>query len=216
VKLIDFGFSKRPGVGERTLTSCCGSPQYMSPEMLRASRPMVASLPTKHGKYGSEVDVWACGVTMYVLLFGEYPFYDERRTHWHRKILEGKYIIPSWRSGISDECRDLLGHLLDVSAATRYSAQQALGHPWFASFGLFPKPSVLEADTTAAEGCAYPAPGRRKTPPQAPSATGKTMASAQMETAIAQFAAAASGGSHAVAFTPPRNTHRLVDGSPFH
>ena len=222
IKLIDFGFSKRIGTGERTLTSCCGSPHYMSPEMLRASRPAVASLPSKHGFYGTEVDIWAAGVALFVLLFGEYPFHDEKHSRWHRQILEGKYSIPQWRRGeVSSEALDLLSRLLDVSVSTRITAIDALAHPWFASFGLRP---TKDAAVTHIRPLApqKTSPRGSKTPPgQATSSLPATATgSAPMPMLNEEGLASADGGDEAaasnmVAFTPPRNTHRLTQESPY-
>ncbi len=151
IKLIDFGFSKRIG-DKRVLNSCCGSPNYMSPEMLRSTRTQDQSLlPTKHSKYGREVDIWAAGVAMYVLLVGKYPFYDERRSQWHKSILQGTFAVPST---VSDEARDLLSKILAVDSDARYTAEQALCHPWLRDH-LAP---ASACDTT---------PVRRKTPPHA-------------------------------------------------
>ena len=152
LKLIDFGFSKRIG-DKRVLNSCCGSPNYMSPEMLRSTRTQDQSLlPTKHSKYGREVDIWASGVAMYVLLVGKYPFYDERRSLWHKSILQGTYAVPST---VSDEARDLLSKLLTVDSDVRYTAEQALSHPW------------LRDHLVHSGGASELTPVRRKTPPHA-------------------------------------------------
>jgi serine/threonine protein kinase len=186
IKLIDFGFSKRIG-DKRVLNSCCGSPNYMSPEMLRSTRTQDQSvLPTKHSKYGREVDIWAAGVAMYVLLVGKYPFYDERRSHWHRSILQGNYAVPST---MSEEARDLLSKVLNVDSEARYTADQAIAHPW-----------LREVHHLAPASCggninsAFETPVRRKTPPHA----------------VDHTAAAATA-----AFTPPHNLHSLCcDTSP--
>ncbi|CUG77057.1 protein kinase, putative [Bodo saltans] len=135
-KLIDFGFSKRIGCS-KVLKACCGSPNYMSPEMLRASRTQdqnFAALPTRHLPYGNEVDLWATGVLMYVMLVGKYPFYNERRSVWHKSILLGQYHLPSTVE-VSASGKDLLAKLLTVRSEDRLRASEALAHPWFREFG---------------------------------------------------------------------------------
>ena len=180
IKLIDFGFSKRIG-NTRPLRSCCGSPNYMPPEMLRAARaasaaaqksasvssgllPLptrlhqqqgggnaAASAPSPSATYGKEVDLWSAGVVLYVLAFGTYPFYDARKSTWHRKIMAGDYALPpstTFCSGTtlvtaqspasfsavapSAELVHLLGRLLDIDPLRRATAAEALAHPWLA------------------------------------------------------------------------------------
>lgn len=238
VSLIDFGFSKMCGVGQRILSSCCGSPHYMSPEMLKASRNSGSdALPSKNRFYGPEVDIWAAGVAMYVLLFGQYPFHDERHSQWHRKILEGKYEIPEWRrQSISDEALHLLSSLLEVNVGKRLTAIEALQHPWFVQNGL--DWSTAAWRTAAPIGLAP----RKKSPPGGTLMSGARPATHTESNAAASTAipcatgepdsSTADGSRHspatlqpatatpninAVAFTPPRSTHRLVGAqlSPF-
>jgi serine/threonine protein kinase len=189
IVLTDFGFSKRIGT-QRCLNSCCGSPNYMSPEMLRAPRTQSGSLslPSKHGSYGREVDLWSVGVVMYVLLVGQYPFYHERRSQWHKQILEGSYVVPP-ASRVSAMALDLLRSLLDVNIATRATAASALDHPWFAS----------AQPAAAAEADPIPTATRSSPLPAAPFSTPKKGPSAH--------AAATAAAAAAALFTPPHNTH---------
>lgn len=62
VRLVDFGFSKQ--IQQRTYT-LCGTPEYMAPEMI---------LGTGHG---FAVDIWALGIIIYEMIFGDSPFSDE-------------------------------------------------------------------------------------------------------------------------------------------
>jgi serine/threonine-protein kinase SRK2 len=65
VKICDFGYSKRPEVEQSQCKSVVGTPAYLAPEVL-ASKPYE----------GAPVDVWSCGVLLYVMLVGAYPFED--------------------------------------------------------------------------------------------------------------------------------------------
>ena len=65
VKICDFGYSKRPEVEQSQCKSVVGTPAYLAPEVL-------ANKPYK----GAAVDVWSCGVMLYVMLVGAYPFED--------------------------------------------------------------------------------------------------------------------------------------------
>ena len=63
VKLIDFGFSVLTSTTDQRLKVFCGTPSYMAPEITR-----------KNDYEGRPVDIWALGVTLYVMLTGEFPF----------------------------------------------------------------------------------------------------------------------------------------------
>lgn len=220
IKLIDFGFSKRIGT-QRSLNSCCGSPNYMSPEMLRATRTQdqgPSALPTKHQRYGKEVDMWSAGVLLFVMLTGRYPFYDERRAVWHKAILLGQYAFPS-DCCVSEDAKDLVSRLLAVRWEERLTAAEALAHPWLDSH-------CREATTTT-EGCGRGMMSAAKLS-TSPVATGAKSFSAGMQAAAAQAATTATAttplkrrsppeyivNAADIAFTPPHNSHHLIFDTP--
>ena len=86
VKIADFGLSNIMTDGNFLKTSC-GSPNYAAPEVI-------------NGKLyaGPEVDVWSCGVILYVLLVGRLPFDDEHIPSLFAKITRGYYSVPSYMS----------------------------------------------------------------------------------------------------------------------
>jgi calcium/calmodulin-dependent protein kinase I len=129
IKLIDFGHSKCIA-GKSALSSQCGSPNYMAPEILLASRSS-GGLLTRHATYGVEVDLWAAGVVLFVLLFGRYPFHDERRLASQKRILTASYDIPADRS-VSNDVLSLLGKLLEPDPTRRLSAKEGKRHSFFA------------------------------------------------------------------------------------
>lgn len=63
VKIIDFGFSVLTQAPNQRLKVFCGTPSYMAPEITR-----------KSDYEGNPVDIWACGVLLYVMLVGQFPF----------------------------------------------------------------------------------------------------------------------------------------------
>eukprot|EP01112_Ceratiomyxa_fruticulosa_P015369 TRINITY_DN450_c0_g1_i11.p1 TRINITY_DN450_c0_g1~~TRINITY_DN450_c0_g1_i11.p1 ORF type:complete len:367 (+),score=60.13 TRINITY_DN450_c0_g1_i11:54-1154(+) len=118
IKLTDFGLAKI--IDAKTIMeTACGTPGYVAPEVLIGSG------------YGPEVDMWSIGVILYILLCGFPPFYDENVATLFQQIIEGAYGFPSpYWDNISDSAKDLVCHLLDTDPATRYTAEQALKHPW--------------------------------------------------------------------------------------
>ncbi|EEY64893.1 protein kinase, putative [Phytophthora infestans T30-4] len=116
VKLADFGFAKQDmGPGQRTY-SFCGSPEYLSPEMVK-----------KNG-HGMETDMWSFGCFIYELLTGSPPFQCDDMHRLFRLIQQGRVWYPPYLSG---HAMSLLKGLLCVNPARRLTAAQAMGHPFF-------------------------------------------------------------------------------------
>lgn len=116
------------------LTEVCGTTPYMAPEMLRATRP-----------YSELVDEWSCGVTMYVLLFGEFPYKTIKRDMDMMKetIIAGR-VIPSFKTkgnGFAQPSPlacELVAALMTRDVQTRPTVAEALTYPFLESF--LPKP----------------------------------------------------------------------------
>ncbi len=116
VKIADFGLSNIMTDGNFLKTSC-GSPNYAAPEVI--SGKLYA---------GSEVDVWSCGVILYVLLVGRLPFDDEYIPSLFKKIAQGNFSVPNFLSG---GAVDLIRRMLMVDPVRRISVQEIRQHPWF-------------------------------------------------------------------------------------
>ncbi|WZZ07254.1 hypothetical protein YC2023_093175 [Brassica napus] len=100
VKICDFGYSKS-GVLHSQPKTTVGTPAYIAPEVLSTR------------EYDGKVaDVWSCGVTLYVMLVGAYPFEDPSDPKDFRKtmgrILRAHYSVPDY---VSDECKHLLSRI---------------------------------------------------------------------------------------------------------
>ncbi|VWU50087.1 calcium-dependent protein kinase, putative [Hepatocystis sp. ex Piliocolobus tephrosceles] len=119
IKLIDFGMAKR--VNCEYLTELCGSPHYISPELIRK-------------KYTMSSDIWALGVMVFFMLTGRYPFEGKNTPKVVDEILN-KNI--NWKdkefSSLSVEAVDFLKRLLERNEKKRMTANQALNHPWIKS-----------------------------------------------------------------------------------
>lgn len=136
LKLCDFGLSKVFGTGEQ-LETMCGSPQYVAPEILAIATGELA-------QYTPAVDVWSVGVLVYILLCGYSPFDVEDDTGaaqdgdaaLFQRIRGGQYSLdePEWHD-VSAEAKDVVRGLLSLDPHARWTAKQALAHPWIARSG---------------------------------------------------------------------------------
>jgi len=120
VKIADFGLSKI--LGENTMMqTACGTPIYVAPEVLTGEA------------YEREVDMWSIGVITYILLCGFPPFFDDgsNMAKLFDQILGGDFDYPEeyWED-VSDEAKDFIDNLLIVDPKCRFTAAQALEHPW--------------------------------------------------------------------------------------
>lgn len=116
VKIADFGLSNIMTDGNFLKTSC-GSPNYAAPEVI--SGKLYA---------GPEVDVWSCGVILYVLLVGRLPFDDEYIPTLFKKIAAGNYSIPSY---LSSGSVSLIKRMLMVNPVHRITIAEIRQDPWF-------------------------------------------------------------------------------------
>ncbi|GMH39511.1 hypothetical protein BSKO_07409 [Bryopsis sp. KO-2023] len=123
LKLCDFGYSKHDS--HSVAKSIVGSVDYMAPEVLQ-SKAYDAKL----------ADTWSCGVVLYVMLKGMYPFQtaevmkiesaEKRRAVICERIKRLEYTVPS---NLSADCQDLLKSIL-TTADKRISIGQIMDHPW--------------------------------------------------------------------------------------
>ncbi|XP_057504316.1 serine/threonine-protein kinase SAPK2-like [Actinidia eriantha] len=122
VKICDFGYSKS-SVFHSQPKSTVGTPAYIAPEVL--------STKEYDGKLA---DVWSCGVTLYVMLVGAYPFQDPADPKNFRtticRILSVHYLIPDYVR-ISIECRHLLSRIFVANPEKRITIPEIKVHPWF-------------------------------------------------------------------------------------
>lgn len=118
VKIIDFGLSKV--MAEPVAQSFLGTRGYLAPEMLQRL------------EYTRSVDAWALGVIVFVLLCGCLPFDDDSQMIPTDAMVKTKFLLrfPRWAKDLSPSAKDLLSKLLDIDPRRRYTAEQALSHPW--------------------------------------------------------------------------------------
>ncbi|XP_052119869.1 calcium/calmodulin-dependent protein kinase type II alpha chain isoform X18 [Frankliniella occidentalis] len=119
VKLADFGLAIEVPGDQQAWFGFAGTPGYLSPEVL------------KKEPYGKPVDIWACGVILYILLVGYPPFWDEDQHRLYAQIKIGAYDYPSpeWDT-VTAEAKSLINEMLTVNPSKRITASEALKHPW--------------------------------------------------------------------------------------
>ncbi|KAL3809754.1 hypothetical protein ACHAXA_011427 [Cyclostephanos tholiformis] len=123
IRLIDFGLSRRHRRGEPPMSRPVGTGYYMSPELLK-------------GKYDRSTDIWSIGIVTYILLCGYPPFRGDNDEEVVELIRRGQLQFPirAW-SNKSDEAMDFIKCLLRRDPRKRFTAGEALAHPWVAKSG---------------------------------------------------------------------------------
>lgn len=118
VKIADYGLSKLLTAGS-VAKSMVGTPQYWAPEVLDSGGM---------NSYDQRADLWSLGVTLYVMLRGQYPF---KGADTAEQIRKGQFDLAggNWPQ-VSEEAKDLLRQLLKVNAAERLPLEGCLRHPW--------------------------------------------------------------------------------------
>nr|XP_017213118.1 peripheral plasma membrane protein CASK isoform X7 [Danio rerio] len=119
VKLGGFGVAIQLGESGLVAGGRVGTPHFMAPEVV------------KREPYGKPVDVWGCGVILFILLSGCLPFYGTKERLFEA-IIKGKYKVmnPRQWGHISESAKDLVRRMLMLDPAERITVYEALNHPW--------------------------------------------------------------------------------------
>lgn len=121
LRIVDFGLSTiYPGTITSTVSDKVGTLLYMAPEQ------------TDFTSYSKKVDIWACGMIMYLLLTGKHPFHEKGDTEssYLKKLQRERDLELPEDVEVSDMWRDFLQRLCKFSPVKRYHARTALEHPW--------------------------------------------------------------------------------------
>ncbi|CAI0476024.1 unnamed protein product [Linum tenue] len=134
LKVSDFGLSavadqiRQDGL----FHTFCGTPAYVAPEVL-----------ARKGYDAAKVDIWSCGVILFVLMAGYLPFHDQNIMLMYKKIYKGDFRCPRW---FSPELAKLLTKLLDTNPATRITITEVMENRWFKR-GSCSDASMSESDS---------------------------------------------------------------------
>lgn len=119
IKVTDFGLAKLRKEEGKKMTTACGTPNYVAPEVLNQQ------------PYGKEVDIWSLGVISYILLCGFPPFYNEDTPTLYRQIRKGEFSFPDpYWTNVSDAAKDMIQKMLTLDPKKRATAKQVMAHPW--------------------------------------------------------------------------------------
>lgn len=119
LKVADFGLSafSQQVREDGLLHTACGTPNYVAPEVL-----------TNKGYDGTAVDVWSCGVILFVLMAGYLPFDDPNLLNLYKKVQNANLVIPPW---FSSGARKFIKRILDPNPLTRITISEVLQDEWF-------------------------------------------------------------------------------------
>ena len=119
IKLGDFGLAVKLENNKERRKSMCGTPNYLAPEILQ----------NKHEGHSYEVDIWALGVIIYILIVGKAPFQTNNLNETYKRIQKCQYTIPE-DLDISEPAKDIINKILVRDPSKRLSLQQILDHPF--------------------------------------------------------------------------------------
>ena len=121
IRVVDFGLSKAFEEGKPYLETQCGSPAYVSPEII------------KEQPYTSASDIWSAGVLLYAMVLGSLPFNSDHDNLGDllRKILEENVELPE---SLSRDLRDLLKKMLIKDPRKRIRLEEVKDHAWLQEF----------------------------------------------------------------------------------
>ena len=140
LKITDFGLSRIKTRGKTTdlLMTACGTPNYISPEVLDKRRD---------GYDGKKLDVWSCGIILFSLLSGYLPYDRKTQQEIISAIVNEDVEFPSW---LSEDSKDLVRKMLTKNPKRRIGLRQVQNHPWvqkgFALGSPSPPPPPIRKD----------------------------------------------------------------------
>lgn len=116
VKICDFSISQELRNND-VVTNSFGSPSFLAPEL-------ICNMGYSSGR---EADIWSLGITLYFMVFREYPFHGNDIFELFENIKTKEVSFPS---EISSDLKDLIERMLEKKPSNRITIQQIENHPW--------------------------------------------------------------------------------------
>ncbi|KAI9840589.1 MAG: Chk1 protein kinase [Sclerophora amabilis] len=135
LKLADFGlatlFSLRNT--RKLSTTMCGSPPYIAPEVIACNKDPQGRQRTSEGYSPDQVDVWSCGVVLFVLLVGNTPWDEPSSSSWEFDNYvrnDGRSSDELWQK-LPFSALSLLRGMMKIDSSARFTFEDVRRHPWF-------------------------------------------------------------------------------------
>lgn len=129
LKISDFGVASE--LSQFSQSDMCthshGSPAFQSPQIATGKKSFS----------GFKLDIWAGGVTLYVLVTGQYPFQGSNVFNLYEQIAKAEYEIPGW---VEKSLADLIRGMMSKDEETRFSIRQIKENDWFQTTQYNDKP----------------------------------------------------------------------------
>lgn len=132
VKIADLGVSNEFDGNDAFLTSTVGTPAFTAPECLNQQ-------PGEPPYSGRSADIWSLGVTLYALVYGKVPFYDENILALYSKIRTQEVQISD-EVDVSSELKNLIEVMLIKNPKDRITLAEIKEHQWVTGYGVYPMP----------------------------------------------------------------------------
>ncbi len=136
LKIADFGLATLFEYNGQTKlsTTMCGSPPYIAPEVITCSKSTQSRNAAKASGYSANlVDIWSCGVVLFVLLVGNTPWDEPTAQSWEFEEYVGKRGRSEddlWKRLPSDVL-SLLRGMMSVDPKKRFNFTLIKQHPWY-------------------------------------------------------------------------------------
>lgn len=129
LKISDFGVASELNQFSQSdvCTHSFGSPAFQSPQIATGKKSFS----------GFKLDIWAGGVTLYVLVTGQYPFQGTNVFNLYEQIAKAEYEIPGW---VEKPLADLIRGMMSRDEETRFTIQQIKENEWFQTTQYNDKP----------------------------------------------------------------------------
>nr|CAB3227515.1 calcium/calmodulin-dependent protein kinase kinase 2 [Phallusia mammillata] len=134
VKIADLGVSQQFSGRDAEISSTVGTPAFLPPEAVSGSGDKFLGRP---------LDIWALGVTLYSLVYGETPFKSDHVMELHEQICNDPVVFPTTPS-VSKDCQNLINKMLDKDPTSRITLKDIKTHPWVTEKGARTLPSESE------------------------------------------------------------------------